>query len=288
MRDVLGQQIEENLLSMIIPEFHFFEIEGEFFWQDAMKLDQALFGKGPEAFQSVDVDFSARVSFFMVDSQVAITAEHKRIVAAIFIGIDDRSATDRFDRHIQQRGRRDVFDDVDLHHPVSLQNAENRDFMGRSPAPLTFPLSSEVRFVHFDLAAQKIVGFEIVGHDRLSNHGDRFEGRGVTEADLLGYLAGRYFKFEELEDSEPGLGRDFDFIKPATREVVESKSAALTPELFITDSIDFMAPTSTAENMAVFPAEFAQITPRPIFCVNNEFKSFKVQRHHYILVSNLL
>ena len=274
MRDVLGQQIEENLLPMIIPEFHFLEIEREFLRRDAVELDQSFFGEGPETFQSIDINFSARVSFFMVDSQVAITAEHQRVIAAEFIGVDDRSATNRFDRHIQQRGRRDVFDDVDLDYAISLQNAENRDFMGSSPATLTLPLSSEVRFVHFDLAAQKIVGFGSVGHDRLSNHGDRFESRGITKADLLGYLAGRDFEFKELDDPEPGLGRDFDFIKPATGEVVESKSAALTTELFVADSIDFIAPTTTAENVAVFPAEFAQITSRPIFRVNNEFKSF--------------
>ena len=259
MRDVLGQQIEEDLLPMIISELHFLEIERKLFRRDAVELDQAFFGEGPEAFQSVDVDFSARISLFVIDPQMAIAAEHQRIVAAEFIGIDDRSATDRFDRHIQQRGRRDVFDDVDLDHAISLQNAENRDFMGSPPATLTLPLSSEVRFVHFDLAAQKIIGFGSVGHDRFSNHGDRFESRGIAKADLLGYLTGRDFEFEEFEDPEPGLGRDFEFIKPAAGEVVESKSAALTTELFVADSIDFIAPISTAENMAVFPAEFPQI-----------------------------
>ena len=248
---------------MIISELHFLEIERKLFRRDAVELDQAFFGEGPEAFQSVDVDFSARISLFVIDPQMAIAAEHQRIVAAEFIGIDDRSAADRFDRHIQQRGRRDVFDDVDLGHAISLQNAENRDFMGSPPATLTLPLSSEVRFVHFDLAAQKIIGFGSVGHDRFPNHGDRFESRGIAKADLLGYLTGRDFKFEEFEDPEPGLGRDFEFIKPAAGEVVESKSAALTTELFVADSIDFIAPISTAENMAVFPAEFPQIEVLP-------------------------
>ena len=193
-----------------------------------MELDQALFGEGPEAFQSIDVNFSARVSFFMVDSQVAIAAEHQRAIAAEFIGVDDRSTTNRFDRHIQQRGRCDVFDDVDLDHAISLQHAENRDFMGSFPTTLALPFSSEVRFIHFDLAAQKIVAFGSVGHDRLSNHGVRFESREIARADLLGYLAGRDFEFKELEDTELGLGRDFEFIKPAAREVVESESAALS------------------------------------------------------------
>ena len=274
MRDVLGQQIEENLPSMIIPEFHFLEIEREFLGRDAVKLDQALFGEGPEAFQSIDVNFSARVSFFMVDSQVAIAAEHQRVIAAEFISIDDRSTTNRFDRHIQQRGRRDVFDDVDLDYAISLQNAENRDFMGSSPATFTLPLSSEVRFVHFDLAAQKIVGFRSMGDDGLSDHGDRLEGRRIANPELLRYLPGREFEFEELKDPEPGLGRDFDFIKPATGEVVKSVSTVFAAELLIADSIDFIAPTTTAKNVAVFPAEFTQITSRLIFCVNNEFKGF--------------
>ena len=89
---------------------------------------------------------------------------------------------------------------------------------------------------------------------------------------MLGDLAGRDFKLEEFEDPEPGLGRDFDFIEPAAGEVMESKSAAFTTELFVPDSIDPKAPTTTAENMAVFPADFAQITPRPIFCLNSEFE----------------
>lgn len=259
---------------MIIPEFHFLEIEREFLRRDSVELDQAFFGKGPEAFQSINVDFSARVSFFMIDSQVTIAAEHQRVIAAEFIGVDDRSATYRFDRHVQQRGSRDVFDDVDLNHAISLQNPENGDFMGSPSTTLSLPSSSEVRFVHLDLAAQKIIGFRRVCDNRFSDHGDGLEGRGIAKPDLLGYLAGRDFKLEELEDPEPGLGRDFEFIKPTAREVVESETTALTTELFATDSIDFIAPASTAENVAVFPAEFAQITTRPIFCVNNEFKSF--------------
>jgi len=274
MREVLGQQIKENLLPMIIPELHLLEIKRELLGRDAVELDQPFFGEGPEAFQSIDVDFSARVSLFVIDPQMAIAAEHQRVIAPEFIGVDDRSATDRLDRHIQQRGCGDIFDDVDLDHSISLQNAENRDLMVSSPASLPLPLSSEVRFIHFDLAAQKIVRFRSVSNDRLSNHGDRLEGRGITEADLLGYLVGRDFEFEEFENPEPNLRRDFDFIKPATGEVVKCKSAVLTTELFVADSIDFIAPTSTAKNVAVFPAEFAQITSRLIFCVNNEFKSF--------------
>ena len=67
MRDVLGQQIEENLLPVIIPELHFLEIEREFFRRDAVELDQAFFGERPEAFQAIDVNFSARISLFMID-----------------------------------------------------------------------------------------------------------------------------------------------------------------------------------------------------------------------------
>jgi hypothetical protein len=259
---------------MIIPELHLLEIERELLGGDAVELDQPFLSEGPEAFQSIDIDFSAGISLFVVDPQMAITAEHQSVIATEFISVNDRSATHCLECHIQQRGCGDVFDDIDPDHSISLQNAENRDFMVSSPAAFPLSLSSKVRFVHFDLAAQKIVGFRSMGDDGLSDHGDRLEGRRIANPELLRYLPGREFEFEELKDPEPGLGRDFDFIKPATGEVVKSVSTVFAAELLIADSIDFIAPTTTAKNVAVFPAEFTQITSRLIFCVNNEFKGF--------------
>jgi hypothetical protein len=164
MTDVLGQQFEDNLLPMIISELHLLQVEREFFRRDAVELDQTFLGEGPKTFEPVHIDLSTRISLFMIDPEMPIPAKHQSVIAPKFIGVDDRSATNRLDRHIQQRGGRDVFDDIDLDHSISLQKAEKRDFMVSSPAALSLPFSSKVRFIHFDLAAQKIVRFRSEGH----------------------------------------------------------------------------------------------------------------------------
>ena len=77
---------------MIITKLHLLQVEREFFRRDAVELNQAFLGKGPKTFEPVHVDFSTRISLFMIDPEMPISAKHQRIIAPKFIGVDDRSA----------------------------------------------------------------------------------------------------------------------------------------------------------------------------------------------------
>jgi hypothetical protein len=68
-------------------------------------------------------------------------------------------------------------------------------------------------------------------------------------------------------------------------------SAAFTAEFSAFQSIDFIAVTSAAENMAIFPAEFPEEQSGPVFCFPYEFKGFKLTKthmHKIILVQDVL
>jgi hypothetical protein len=58
-----------------------------------MMLDQSFLRKGPESFYAVDVDLSIGEFIAMVDIQMAISAEHEKVVSTPFVGIDDRTSS---------------------------------------------------------------------------------------------------------------------------------------------------------------------------------------------------
>lgn len=225
MAEVLSQHAEEILLSMIVPEFHLLQVERELCLGDSVELDQALLSKRPEPLKSVHIDLPARVSLLVIDPHVTISAEHQSIIAAELVRVDDGSTTDCLDRQIQQRSRGDIPHEFDLHHTVSLENTEDRHLVKGAPAALPFPLSPEVRFVHFDLTPQEFLSLRRVGQDGQTDQCDSFQCSRIANPDLLGDLPGRDLELEKLDDPEPGFSRYPEAIDPASREVVEGIAA---------------------------------------------------------------
>jgi hypothetical protein len=76
--------------------------------------------------------------------QVPVAAEHEAVAASELIGIDHTASTDLLDGELQQRGGRDVRNDTDMNVALTLQDAEERHFAGRSPAPVAFAPAPEV------------------------------------------------------------------------------------------------------------------------------------------------
>ena len=54
-----------------------------------MMFHQSLFSKGPESFNTVDVNFSLFEFVFVIDTEVTIATEHERIVTSPFIGVNN-------------------------------------------------------------------------------------------------------------------------------------------------------------------------------------------------------
>jgi hypothetical protein len=55
---------------VVVSEFQFFQVERKFPWIYAMIFHQPFFGKGPETFDTVDVNFTISELFTVVDAPV--------------------------------------------------------------------------------------------------------------------------------------------------------------------------------------------------------------------------
>lgn len=62
-----------------------------------MMFHQTFFGKRPESFNAVDVDFPLFELVSVVDIEMPVSAEHKRIITALFVGVNDRTPSNFFD-----------------------------------------------------------------------------------------------------------------------------------------------------------------------------------------------
>lgn len=259
-------------MSIIIPEFHFFQVEGEFFLRDAVEFYDSFLGKTPESLHPVDIDLTGGKELFVVDFDVAIPAEHEAVVAFEFIGIDDTASANSFNGEVEQGVCRDIVNYFDLNHPRALQDTENRYFIVCPPASFSLSSSTEIRLVHLNFSTEQRCPIRSSGHDRFPDHRDRFEDRWITEAHLDSDLACRQLKLKEFYDPQPVPSGYLNGIDPASREVMECVSTPFTAEPPATDSIDLGASTSTAETTVVFPTCFCQKTPGSILSLYKELE----------------
>ena len=240
-----------------------------------MKLGQSLLCIAPEAFQAVDIDLAGGKALPMIHPQMPVSAEHQRIIAAEFIGVDNRASADRLDRHVQQALGRDIPDHIDFHDAVSLENSEDGDLSSRAAS--AFPLAStpKVGLVQLDLAVHQQLAIQ-VGQDRPAQDRDGLERGRIAQSDLLGNLAGGQLYLKELDDPQPALIRNSQPTDPAAREVVERVAAAFTAVPFTHDPVDFSAPTACTENAAIFRTCFFKEQSGSIFRFPDELKGLEI------------
>ena len=65
---------------MVIPKFHFFQVQREPFFGDAMELNEPLLSVTPEPFNAIDIDLAIAKVFAMVKIDMPVATEHKRII----------------------------------------------------------------------------------------------------------------------------------------------------------------------------------------------------------------
>ena len=263
------QQVEQRLISMIIPKLHFFQVKREPFLGDAMEFDDAFLGVTPESFNAIDVDLPIAKMFAMVKVDMPVTTEHKGIIALELVRVNNATTPNHLDRQIQQRLGLDVHMDT----AVPLEDAEYGNFVGRSASALAFALTSEIGFIQFDRPVHPIRRFDGIPN-RLPNELDGLQSCGITQSNLLGNPTCGNLQFKELDDPQPLLRADLDTIQPTVAEVMEG---VLTPRAtvpFTKQPINFIAVTPTAKNMPFFPTEFTQVQPGTFFTFYDELKGF--------------
>lgn len=237
-----------------------------------MKLYKPLFSITPEALKSIDVDLAYGEAFAMVNPQMSVSAKHKGIIAFEFIGIHNRTSSDGFYCHLQNRFGSHIFKNLNLNNTVPLQNTENRDFIKGSPATFAFTFAAKIGFIKLYLAIKKIWRIYGISYNGNPNKSNCLKNSRIAQFNLLGYLSGRHLKFKELYNPKPFLIRYLKPIKPSAGKVMELIAAPFAPVSFTPYSVDFIAPAPCAKNMAVFPAVSFKIKTCFIFGFPYEFK----------------
>jgi hypothetical protein len=210
---------------MIVSELQLLEVIREPLRGDSVVFHDAFLGVTPEPLQAVDVHPATREVFPVVHTKVSVAAEHERVVAPIFVCVDDAPPTNFLDResqHIFCPGAGKHFHEDSS---LPLQNAENRDFAGGTPSPFPFSLSSKIRFVHFDFAAKGHVAIDGMSQDGGTDRVDGFIRGIVGEAELLSDLPDGEFQFEEFDEAQPVSGGKISLVDPAAGEIMEGVAA---------------------------------------------------------------
>lgn len=187
---VLNNQFEDILVPVIISELHILKIQRKSLWRNTVMFHQAFFGKGPEAFQAVDVNPAAGESSFVIDLQVSVATEHQRIVTAESVGVDDAAPAHHLDGQSQKGFSPYVRHHLDADQTVTLQDAEDRDLSGSTPTAVALALATEVAFVKLNFTAQQLIAVPGLGQYRHSYGSYGFIGGIVRDPHLPGDLPG--------------------------------------------------------------------------------------------------
>jgi hypothetical protein len=266
---------------MIIPKFHFFQIQRKLFFGDAMKVGQPLFGVTPEPFQAVDVHLSGRKGFAVIDPQVAVAAKHQTVIAAELVGIDEAAATDGLDRLFQQAPGGNILDHLHANHAVSLVNAEYRHFRGRSPAPLALASAAKVRLVQLDFPGQKIGGIRSRGQNRIAQQVVRLQGRRITDSTLNRRPKGADLQFKHLDQPQPGFERAVELVDPPSGKIMKGVFASFAAVSFARQTVHSAPLTDRTKNPTVSVTGSSKIQTGSMFRKNQSFKVLRSHGHQY-------
>jgi hypothetical protein len=246
-----------------------------------MIFNQPLFCITPKALKPINIDFSSRKSLRMINLQMPVSTKHKRIVAFEFISIHDTSSSNSLYRKIQNRFRSHILQNIYPYNTVSFKDSKDRNFVPCSSSSWTFPLSSKIRLINLDFSFKKIFNPFICSNNGHSYQIYSLQHRGITQFNLLSNPPGRDLKFKKLQNPEPLLIRNPQFVNPSSSKVCKGIFAFTTPVSFSTQSVDFIAPTSFAETAVSFPTQFYKEQPCSIFASDKGFKAFYSHLHHY-------
>lgn len=261
-------------MSIIIPKFHFFQVQRKSLSGDSMKFNKPLFSITPKSLKTININLTRGESLPMINLNMPVSAKHKGIIASEFISIHNRTSPYSLNSHVKQRGSSYILNNLNLDYPISLKNAKYRDFISCPSASFALSPSSKVALICLNLSTKKDVRF-MVSQDGQSDKSNSFKNSRVAKTYLPGDLTRREFKFKELYDPKPLLEGYIKFINPSVREIMKGIFTSFASIPFIYNSVDFSASTACTKNKAIFPTRFFEEKPCLVFRFSNKFKGFK-------------
>ena len=115
----------------------------------------------PEILNAVDVIPLVGKELGMVDPKVLEVRDIQYIIARPTVGINDAVGDDFALDDRYQGSRPGVGNDLRVNPAAALQQPEYRDFPPSASASLALSSTAEIALVHFDLATDDVIGFEL-------------------------------------------------------------------------------------------------------------------------------
>jgi len=186
----LSDDGEDILVSVIVSELQFFEIQRESSGRDTVVFDDPFLGPTPEPFQAVDVYPASGEMFSMIDLQMTVATEHQGIIDPIAVSVDDATAAHLGDGQSQHRVGANIRDHLHADLALTLQDAENRNLACSTTAPLALAPTAEVALIQLHLTTQLAAGLLLrMNPDALPDGGERLVHGRIRELQLRGHLA---------------------------------------------------------------------------------------------------
>jgi len=228
-------------------------------------FNQPFFSVGPEALQAVDVYLARTETPLMIDPEMAVAAKHQSVVTTEFVGINDAAPVDHLNRKTQEDLGRDIANNLDFNQPLTLQNAEYRDFAGGAPSPVALASPAEVGLIRLDLASEEEHTILAGGRNAFPYQIEPLQDCGIGQIDLFGGLESRHLQLEHLDDSQPVPGRYPELSDPSTGPIGKLVPAVLAAIFLAPNFIEFFAVTSEAKTTPTFPTGSGYVPPGPNF-----------------------
>lgn len=140
-------------MAMVESELRFFEMEVEGLLGDALELRQAVFGKTPEGFDSVDVVAATGKLVFTVTypEVLGVSDIDQAVISDPPVAMNDRIKTHLSPDYPLQGAFLGVWDDLGPHAIPTFQDSKHNRFLASTSAPLAFnSVRPEVRLIDFD------------------------------------------------------------------------------------------------------------------------------------------
>lgn len=180
-----------------------------------MMLNQALLGKAPEPFKTVDVNLASGIDLVsVVNLEMAVAAKHQGIVDMELVRVDNASPANFLHRHAYERIGLDVRNNLYVDESVPLQDAKNRDLSCSPAASFSFAPAAEVGLVELDFTTQKRFRIGCVSKNGGTDNHDGSMGDLVGNRYLLSDLPCGKLQLEELDDSEPLVAGKLEKVEP--------------------------------------------------------------------------
>ena len=195
-------------MTVIEPEFSFFEVQVERMPWHAVELDQSALGIAPKALNAVDMDQPAsKLVVAVIDTQVFVKPDvDQAVIAAPAIGMNDAGDVSASPDDGLQRAFGGVWHDLGVDLVGSFEQTKDDRLVARTPTPeAAHPARAKVRLIGFKIAAQWRFGLAMLS--QATTHAqvqgvDRAHGN-ATE---LGAVCGRQIH-GEVAQNLAGFGR---------------------------------------------------------------------------------